>query len=145
MILGMRRSVLKEFYLSVFVLWLRIARGTWSPTSKGDAYRGAAGITLVELLLVLTISNVVHVVVGRRLVFGEYDAGIAAFCLYWINAHFLVRRGAGISFDEEFSGFERKKQLALYAVATAITLSAVVSFLLSVTLYQKFYPGSQPG
>jgi len=141
-VIASRYSISKQIYLSLFVLFFRINKGAWPEYVNADAHKGAAGITLLDLFLALAASNFVQTLTGHQVLFARDTAGIVALSVYFVNWYFFVGRGTGTAFEKEFNGFARKRQIALYLLATAITLATVALLSISVMMYRSAFAGN---
>lgn len=128
-----------ELYLSVFVLFYRIAAGLWPKAFNADAHKGVAGLTMVEGLFALSIYSWLEIAMRRRFEVNPLLIGAALALIYFCNNHFLVGRGIGIKFENRFSEFPRIKRIVLRLGALGVVLIAATAFYLSMAMHQKVF------
>src|ERR1041385_3294162 len=104
---------LRELYLSIFVLFFRISR--WRGDMKA---RAAAGLlSIIEGSLVASLVMWSEVGMGQHVPMKRWVGGIGFVILYLLNDHFLVDRGRGTAFEQQFRSFRATKQTILYVAA----------------------------
>ena len=127
---------LKELYLSVFVIFYRVAAGLWPATFNADAHKGVAGLSAVEGLLGLSAFAWLQVLASRRFELNPLIIGAIFLLLYFVNNFFLVSRRAGVEFNTEFNRFSVVKRTLLCAGAIAVVITSLITFGISITAYQ---------
>lgn len=130
----MTMKLVKEVYLSVFVLFFRIGQNSWSFTS--NAAKAVAGITWLQFTLLIGLTAWLYYFTGNKLFLA---ASRPAFYLLFgiiclVNYYVLVTRAAGTHFVSEFRTFEYRRRSIL--VATSI---ALVIFSFGFALFSAYY------
>jgi hypothetical protein len=126
---------LKELYLSIFVLFFRISR--WRGSMK--ARTAAAGLTIVEGLLAVSLSTWVAAATHQLVEVNRWIIGGAFVVLYLLNDQFLVDQGRGVAFEKQFSSFPAAKRTVLYLAAIGIVLATGIALYLSVVDYHQTF------
>lgn len=127
--------LLKELYLSTFVLFFRISR--WRGNMK--ARSAALGLTLVDGILVMSFGASIAVVTHQVIEVNRWIVGIAVIVLYSLNDYFLVDQGRGIAFEERFRGFRAGKRTLLYLAASGIVLATGIALYFSAAAYHQTF------
>jgi len=93
---------LREVYLTVFVLFFRIGQHSWSATT--NAAKGAAGITWLQFMLLITVAAWLYFFTGdRRLITISSPLFYVLFgAIYLLNYYTLVARQTGLRFESAF-------------------------------------------
>jgi hypothetical protein len=125
----------KDLYLSIFVLFFRVFADSWSP--RTNAMKGVNGITLVEFVIAVSVSDLVQVQTGRHLALNRWVIGFAFVMVALVNRHFLVVRGSGVAFEREFNSFGKSKRIALRSVSVGLVLATAVIFFFSAAAYHR--------
>jgi hypothetical protein len=125
---------LKEVYLSVFVLFFRIGRNSWSFAT--NAAKGAAGITWLQFMLLIALTAWLYYFTGnRRLVSVSNPVLLALFGVtYLINYYILVAREAGTRFESAFTTLGHRHRFVLVAASVAFVL-----FSFGLALFSGYY------
>lgn len=113
---------LKELYLTVFVLFYRFAKNSWSRELNG--WKAAAGVTLLQwcvagslLLWAVDLGGYGNVTgITRSTMF------LIWFATYFLNYHALVVRGSGIRFETAFEALEPRKRIILRVAGTGLII-----------------------
>jgi hypothetical protein len=69
----------------------------------------------------------------------RWVGGIGFVILYLLNDHFLVDRGRGTAFEQQFRSFRATKQTILYVAAIGIILASGITVYLSVATYHQTF------
>ena len=127
-------QTLKELYLTVFVLFFRFAKESWSDAT--NAWKGTAGVTLFQWTIVGgTIFWIAAFTATDISGLSQLTFYILCFGSYFLNYHFLVVRGYGTGFEHAFGQFEaRKKRLLLIGGVLLVVLSYGFAFASAVAL-----------
>lgn len=108
-------EILKQFYLSVFLIFFRIGHNSWSPIV--NSAKGVAGVTLVQIALLAAMACWVQYfndASSSRIPMPVFY--LISAVLAWVNYHLLVTRGDGVRYEKEFQTFPtRKKASALFS------------------------------
>ena len=94
---------------------------------------------ILAALLVLSAWSWVEIFLHRRIHLSEWLIGTLAIIIFWASNHFLVVRGSGPKFDDEFSGFSKRRQLALYLAAVLVNVAVWLFLLFTVKVYQRTF------
>jgi hypothetical protein len=127
--------LLKELYLSVFLLFFRIT--LWKGRMK--ASMAAICVSVVEGLLALTLWTWVQTITHLDF---EPSRWIILFFFLLIAGpgdYFLVVRGHGEAFDKQFQHFGKSKRIALYVAATCVVALTGIAFYLSATAFHRAF------
>lgn len=127
-------QTLKELYLTVFVLFFRFAKQSWSDHT--NACKGAAGITLFQWTLLGSAILWISAFTGTDISgLSKLTFYILCFGSYLLNYRFLVLRGYGMEFERAFGHFEaRKRRLLIIGGLVLVVLSYGVAFASAVAL-----------
>jgi cytochrome c biogenesis factor len=131
--------VLKELYLSIFVMFYRMSR--WRGSMK--ARTAASGLTIVEGFFATGIGLWVAAPKHQFIRTSGWIVAFALVLLYLLNDYLLVDQGRGIAFEQEFRGFPLVKRTLLYVVAVGIALSSVAVIFVSIISYRDAFHVSQ--
>jgi hypothetical protein len=136
-------SIVREAFLSIFVLFYQLLAGLWPAQMNADAHKGVVGISVVELLFGLSIFNWLQIETGHQASFNRTIAAVILVLGFLANYYVLVVRRMGVMFVKEFNQFRIGKRVALRLIAVGLTAACVFMFYLSVTEFRrKFFPGS---
>jgi hypothetical protein len=118
-------QTLKELYLTVFVLFFRFARQSWSDDM--NAWKATAWITLFQWALVGGGILWIAALAGYPRLTGlsQLSFLILWFVTYFLNHRVLVIHGYGVKFERHFGQLESRKKTLLVTTAILVT---VVSF-----------------
>lgn len=136
----MTMNWIKEVYLSVFVLFFRIGRNSWSYTN--NAAKAVAGITWIQLMLLVGVIAWLYYFTGIRLLLAiprpvfYLSFGIITL----VNYYTLVTRQVGTLFESEFSNFEYRRRSLLIAASIAVVIGSLGFALLSANYVQAYGP-----
>ena len=130
--------LLKELYLTFFTIFFRIACDAWSP--EVNAGKGAAGVALVESLLLVAAGAWIEMLVGIRLLphFPKWVIFVGVLALSVANYYPLVVYRRGIAFEKEFTHLNKSRKILLLASCFAILVSVIVFCLYSGFAYRRF-------
>jgi len=132
--------LLTESYLTIFVLYFRLGGGQWPPSMHADEHKGVGGVTIVELVLILSLAAWVSAATGYHLVWVELEAVVVFLVLYFVNFYFLVVRGSGVAFEKHFNNFPSIKRIALRSAAIGIMVIIWgIFFIAAATYHQTFH------
>jgi hypothetical protein len=131
-------QTLKELYLTVFVLFFRFAKQSWS--NDMNAWKATAAVTLVQwtllgaaILWIAAFAGYSHLSGISRLSF------FAVFLItYLFNYRTLVAQGYGSQFEQQFGQFgTRKKTVLIIAGLAIVVFSFAFAFATVVALRPK--------
>ena len=133
-----RTGLFRALYFSIFVLFYRLGA---KDSIGGSAFNGVAGITAVEGLLGMSVLLWSEILTGRRGFIERYVVLLllAWVALHFINSHFLLYRGSGFVFDDEFTTFPKRKRMVLLLAAIAILLATGVIFYFAITTFHRTF------
>jgi|SRR5580700_80088 hypothetical protein len=135
MIIRLILRLLKELYLSTFVLLFYISR--WKGRMKATS--ATIGLSAGLLVFVLTLWTWFQLAIHQHVDLGRWTIGGAAVALSATNAYFLDIRGTGPAFERQFRGFPRRKKIVLLLAAGAIFVGNFVWVFLTAPIYQQAF------
>jgi len=125
-----------ELYLSVFVLFYRIAIG-WTGSAKTHA--ASIGLSIVEALFVLTVWTWIQLVTRTYVHIESWVLVVAVFAITTPTDYLVVIRGHGLKFEKEFRGFGITKQFVLYLAAIGVVAAVGLAFFHTVESYHTIF------
>lgn len=130
---------LKEIYLVGFTLGYKASSKSWSPSL--NAGKGVAGVTIFEVLILMTIEGWVEMFFGTRFSFNTspWAIRVAAVALYFANYYVLVVRGYGIKFEHEFNDLSKSRKIFLLVSCVLMFLTAIAVIICSISAYHRFF------
>ena len=119
---------LRQTYLTIFTLFFRAAAGSW--TRSINAWKGVAGVTMIEWALVVALNAWLQWWLGTRLLFGlEKWAFYLLFSLsFGANYYALIFCGSGIAYEEDFSRLPKRERTSRFIVGISAVL-VIMGFL----------------
>src|SRR5438876_11170190 len=107
--------MIREVYLSVFVLFFRIGQNSWSYTS--NVAKAVAGVTWLHLMLLIGLIAWLYFFRGDKLLLAiPRPAFYILFgILTLLNYYTLVTREAGTRFEAQFRTFGHRHRFLLFA------------------------------
>jgi hypothetical protein len=126
MIIRLILRLLKELYLSTFVLLFYFSR--WKGRMKATS--ATIGLSAGLLVFVLTLWTWFQLAIHQHVDLGRWTIGGAAVALSATNAYFLDIRG---------TGFPRRKKIVLLLAAGAIFVGNFVWVFLTAPIYQQAF------
>ena len=116
---------LKEFYLTMFVIFYKVGR--WTPRINVGV--SVAIITLIEWWFLIAITSWIDMLAGTKYLVEppKWAAVLMLIALGVLNHYPLVGLGCGPRFAQEFAHFERSKRIFLL-VSTIIVVLLIVAF-----------------
>jgi len=132
--------LLKELYLSIFVLFFYISR--WKGRMRASS--AAAGVSMAELLVAFTAWSWFEVAVHHRINLNRWIVGICSFLIFAHADYVLVVGGRGETYEKQFRHFGKGKQIALTVSAIGIMLVIGITYFLSVHVYHQMFHISPP-
>lgn len=130
-------SLLREVYLSIFVLFYRYFGGNMSESSK--AMRGSVGLMLFQAILALDLLGFACIWWHQKFKPNPVVAMLLAAALYGLNYYVLVVKGSGVNFEKQYRAFSQQKRIALRLVALTFFVGAWVLFFAMVSTYRKAF------
>jgi hypothetical protein len=124
-------QLLKEIYLTSFVLFFRAFKTAWTPGI--NAWKGVAGVAVAQWLVLVGLDVWIGMISGKRL-FGAVDpwaVRLAVVALFVANHFVLVARGKGIEYEREFDNLHRSKRVLLVTSCSVVILCAIIFFIAS--------------
>ena len=125
-----------ELYLSVFVLFYRIAIG-WTGRAKTSA--AAIGLSVVELLFLMTVWTWIQTVTHTYMHIESWVLVVALLAITAPTDYLVVNRGHGLKFEKEFRRFGIVKQITLYLAAIGIVAAVGLAFFHTVESYHATF------
>jgi len=127
-------ETLREVYLTVFVLFFRIGQHSWSVTT--NAAKGAAGITWLQFMLLITGSAWLYFFTGdRRLITISSPLFYVSFgAIYLLNYYTLVARQTGLRFESAFKTMRSRHRSLL-----VVTGVGFIVFSFGLALFSAYY------
>jgi hypothetical protein len=132
-------ELLKEAFLSIFVVAYRINRGAWPASFNADAHKAVAAVTFVELMACLTIYAWVQILSGSHIEFFQPVLWVGAFTFYIANYYFLLTKKLGSDFEKRFDRYSKARRTTLRIAALIIFFGVFALFLISVPYYQHAF------
>ena len=137
--IGTSRSIFRgavELYLSVFVLFYRVAIG-WTGRIKTDA--AALGLAVVELMFIMTVWTWIQLITHTYIHVETWVLVIAFLAINTPTNYLVVNRGYGLKFEEKFRRFGIMKQIALYLAAIGMVAAVGLAFFHTVESYHSMF------
>jgi hypothetical protein len=133
---------MRESYLTVFVAFFRFCQRNWS--SESNMYKGAFGMTLFHVCLLLGLAFWATYFGGARLPDIPRLTGYAVFFLFSaVHCYVLIRRGYGIRFEQTFRTFDRRRRIWLLTTAWLL-MAASWGFAFGSAYYLRPYLSVHP-
>jgi hypothetical protein len=89
-------------YKMLFALFYKLGSGQWPAAFDADVHKGVIGVSLLEAIFALSISNIIEAKSGHNLVFSHWWLWVFFLGLVGLNYYFLVSLKLGIDFLPEF-------------------------------------------
>jgi hypothetical protein len=136
----MKMKWVTDIYLSVFVLFFRIGRNSWSYTS--NAAKAVAGITWIQLMLLVGVIAWLYYFTGVKLLLAipRPVFYISFGIITLVNYYTLVTRQVGTLFESEFSNFAYRRRSLLIATSIAVVIGSLGFALLSANYVHTYGP-----
>src|SRR6201985_1987045 len=127
--------LLKEAYLSLFVLFFQISR--WKGRMK--ACSASICVSVIEGLLVLTLWGWIQTATHHYVELSSWSVVAAAIAIGGPTDYFLVVRNHGVAFEKQFRSFGKSKRIAMYLAAIGVIIVTGIAFYLSVAAYHQAF------
>lgn len=127
---------LRDIYFTAFTIFYRLGI---SSTPSWDKGRGAAGIAIIQAIVLMSVEGWIEMLGGTRLPhLPKWMIFIAGLALCVANYYVLVTCGHGVEFEREFSHLKKSRKVLLVTSCVAIMLAAIVFFIYSAIVHRHF-------
>ncbi len=120
-------EILKEIYLTIFVIFYRAGSGLWPTEFEIDSQKGVAGVTITQSLIFINLINSTEIKLGSQLRFSSWIIAIFFLILFQYNSYSLLSKENGLDFERKFNSFQFKKRMFLRVCAGLFFLLVLVS------------------
>lgn len=133
-------NLLREVYLTVFVLFFRLGQNSWSQAS--NVAKGVAGITWLQFMILIGAIAWLYFFTGNKVLLAiPRLAFVISFGLVAaINYYTLVTCQRGTRFEKEFKTLEHRQRSLLLAGGLAFILFSFGFALISASYVHAHGP-----
>jgi hypothetical protein len=126
-------------YQMLFAFFYELGSGQWPAAFDADAHKGVIGVSLLEAVFALSISNIIEATAGYKVVFSHWWLWGFFLAVVGLNYYFLVSLELGLKFIPELAHYPRRKRTLLYGIAFGMVLIVGILFLYSVKVFHHAF------
>ena len=126
-------------YQMLFAFFYKLGSGQWPAELNADAHKGVVGVSLLEAIFALSISNIIQANTGHRITVAHVWLWAFFLGVVGLNYYLLVSLRLGIEFIPKLEHYPKPKRACLYGLASGLLLMTTILFLYSVKIFHHAF------
>lgn len=126
-------------YQILFAFFYEFRSGRWPAEFDADAHKGVLGVSLLEVIFALSISNIIEAKAGYRLVVPHWWIALIALGLFGVNYYVLISLKLGLKYLPVIAHYPRNKRVLLHSTAFVLIFVVGILFLYSVKVFHHAF------